>query len=58
MKTDLTIREKLMLYYVLLGIVAIVGVGVYSFFRAREAILDRAFEQLTSVREVKKDRIE
>lgn len=58
MKNDLTIREKLMLYYVLLGVFAILAVGVYSFLSARKAILERSFEQLTSIREVKRARIE
>jgi PAS domain S-box-containing protein len=58
MKSDLTIREKLMLYFILLGVVAILTVSVYSFLSARKAILERSFLQLTSIREVKKARVE
>jgi len=58
MKIELSIREKLVLYFVLLGMVAVTVVGMYSFMSARSSILERSFDQLTSVREVKKARIE
>lgn len=58
MKFDISIREKLVVYYVLLGIVSIFIVGVYSYYNSKEAILNRSFEQLTSIREEKKKSIE
>lgn len=58
MKLDLTIREKLVIFYIALGFIAVSVLGVYSFLSAREAILNRSFEQLTSVREVKKARLQ
>ncbi|MDA3881753.1 MAG: histidine kinase [Bacteroidales bacterium] len=58
MKLQFTIREKLMIFYILLGILAVSSLGLYSFNSVRNAILARSFQQLTSVREVKKARIE
>lgn len=58
MRLDLTIREKLVIFYITLGFIAVSMLGVYSFKSAREAILNRSFEQLTSVREVKKARLQ
>lgn len=58
MKLDLTIREKLVIFYIALGFIAVSVLGIYSFKSAREAILNRSFEQLTSVREVKKARLQ
>jgi len=57
MKLDLSIREKLVVFYVVLGFTAVSVLGIYSFLSAKDAILDRTFQQLTSVREVKKARL-
>lgn len=58
MKFDISIREKLVIYFVALGICAILVVVFYSYQTTKQAILDRSFEQLTSVREVKKGMLE
>lgn len=58
MRLDISIKEKLVIYFVALGIISIASAGIYTFFSARKAIIDRSFEQLTSVREVKKQRLE
>lgn len=58
MRLDISIREKLVVYYVLLGIFSIFIVGVYSYLNSKEAILNRTFDQLTSIREEKKKSIE
>ncbi|HPM12966.1 MAG TPA: histidine kinase [Bacteroidales bacterium] len=58
MKLDLTIREKLVIFYIALGFVAVSSLGIYSFMSVRDAIINRSFEQLTSVREVKKARLQ
>jgi len=58
MKFDISIREKLVVYYVLLGIFSIFIVGVYSYLNSKDAILNRTFDQLTSIRVEKKKSIE
>ncbi|MBN1340669.1 MAG: HAMP domain-containing protein [Bacteroidales bacterium] len=46
------------MYFVIVSISAIAVVSVYSFYNSKRALLDRTFNQLTSVRVVKKTRIE
>jgi len=58
MKLDISIREKLVIYFVALGICSILVVVFYSYQTTKQAILNRSFEQLTSVREVKKTMLE
>jgi len=41
-----------------MGIGTTIIVGVYSYFSARASLIDRTFDQLTSIRVVKKNRIE
>ncbi len=57
MKID-SLSEKLILYFVLLGIGAIMVVSTVSFYSAKEALMSRTFDQLTSLRIVKKKQIE
>jgi len=54
----LSIREKLILYFLLLGIIAIGLISLYFYFQAKSALIDRTYEQLTSLRIVKKKRVE
>ncbi|MCX6231807.1 MAG: histidine kinase [Bacteroidetes bacterium] len=54
----ISITEKLILYFVSLGIVVIVIIGSYSYFFTKKALLSRTFDQLTSLRLEKKNRIE
>lgn len=49
---------KLMFLFFLIGIIAISITGIYAYFRAKDAILNRAKEQLTSIRVIKKSEIE
>lgn len=56
MKFSLTI--KLWFIFLLLNIVTLTFLGTYSFFQAKKAIIERTFDQLTSVRIEKKTRIE
>jgi len=58
MQTQTSIYHKLILYIFLLGIFVIVAVSLFSFIAARNAILDRTFEQLTSLRVAKKGQVE
>lgn len=53
-----SISDKLILASLFLSIVTIIIVASYSFYNARQAILDRTFDQLTSVRVVKSNLLE
>jgi signal transduction histidine kinase len=52
-----TLTEKLILYFVLLGIGSITIITTVSFYNTREALMSRTFDQLTSLRIVKKNQI-
>jgi signal transduction histidine kinase len=58
MKTRTSIYHKLILYIFFLGIFVIVAVSLYSFITARNAIMQRTFDQLTSLRVSKKEQVE
>ncbi|MBT7995435.1 MAG: HAMP domain-containing protein [Bacteroidetes bacterium] len=53
-----SINEKLVLSFVLIGTFAIVLVSSVTFYYQKNALLDRTFDQLTSLRYVKKKMIE
>jgi len=55
---SISITEKLIFYFVSLGIVAIITIGTYSFYFSKKALLNRTFDQLISLRLEKKNRIE
>ena len=55
---NISITEKLILYFVCLGTAIICIIGYYSFYFSEKAILNRTFDQLTSLRLEKKNRIE
>ncbi|NVO02008.1 MAG: hypothetical protein HXX09_04845, partial [Bacteroidetes bacterium] len=55
---NISITEKLIFYFVILGIVVITIIGNYSYYFANKALLNRTFDQLTSLRLEKKNRIE
>jgi len=55
-RTSLT--EKMILYFLALGIGSIIVTGYFSFFTARSALLERTYLQLTSVRIAKQGMIE
>ncbi len=54
----ISITEKLIFYFVCLGIVVIIIIGSYTYFFAKKALLNRTFDQLVSLRLEKKNRIE
>ena len=54
----LPLSEKLVLYFVFLGILVIIAVAPFSYYRARQALLNRTFDQLTSVRVMKTQQLE
>jgi len=53
-----SITEKLIFYFVCLGVMVITIIGSYYYFYAKEALLNRTFDQLVSLRLEKKNRIE
>ncbi len=55
-RTSLT--EKMVLYFLALGIGSIVVTGIFSFFTARKALLERTYDQLTSLRLARQTQIE
>lgn len=55
---QISLNEKLVVYFVILGISGLITVAVFSFYTSRQALLDRTFDQLTSVRVNKKMQIE
>lgn len=54
----ISLNEKLILFFLLLGTGAIGIIGMFSYYSARNALMDRTFNQLTSVRTVRKKQIE
>ncbi len=52
------LSEKLILYFVLLGIGAILIISTVSFYSTKRALLNRTFDQLTSLRIVKKNQVD
>ena len=52
-----SIYRKLVIYFLALNLLAIGSVGVYSYYKEKEALLSRTFDQLISVRQEKKNRI-
>lgn len=58
MKRNSSVVRKLIVYFLLLNVFTVIVVGSYSYFRAKDALVDRTFDQLTSVRIEKKYRIE
>jgi len=55
---SISITEKLIFYFVSLGIVAIITIGSYSYYFSKKALLNRTSDQLVSLRLEKKNRIE
>ncbi len=52
-----SIYRKLVVYFLVLNLFAIGSVGTYSYYKEKEALLSRIFDQLKSVRQEKKNRI-
>lgn len=55
---NLSIVTKLIILFLFMGIGSTIIVGVYSYYSARSSLINRTFDQLTSIRVVKKNRIE
>jgi len=54
----ISLGEKLVLYVIMLGIVAIAIISTFLFYSAKQALMDRTFDQLTSLRNTKKLQVE
>jgi len=53
-----SIVKKLVIYFLLLNIFTVIVISAYSYYRAKDALVKRTFDQLTSLRIEKKYRIE
>jgi two-component system NarL family sensor kinase len=54
----ISLRERLILNYVIVSILAILLAGALSYYVSRKALMERTFQQLTSVKMVKKNQVE
>ncbi len=54
----LSLKEKLISYFLFLGLGAIVITSFYSFYSTRNALMTRTFDQLTSLRLAKQNQVE
>jgi signal transduction histidine kinase len=55
---SITLSEKLTLYFLLLGLGTIFIISIYSYYSTQEALMNRTFDQLTSLRIAKKNQVE
>ncbi len=53
-----SINRKLMILFFVVGVLALSVIGIYSYFNAKNALLKRTLDQLTSIRVIKKGQIE
>ncbi len=58
MRFGLNIRGKLIALFLIVGLIPLLAVGVYSLVTSSSALSDQAYNQLVSVREMKKRQIE
>lgn len=52
-----SIAKKLVVYFLLLSLTSTAIIGIYSYRKARAALIDRTFEQLISIRNEKENRL-
>ena len=55
---SIPLTDKLPLYFIIAGLFSILVVGLFAYYSAKEAMLERTFNQLISVRIEKQKRIE
>jgi signal transduction histidine kinase len=53
-----SINRKLLVLFFIVGVSALSVIGIYSYFNAKDALLKRTLDQLTSIRVIKKGEIE
>jgi len=58
LKKKIKINETLILYFVIIGFISITSVSALTYYQYRKAILERSFEQLKAIRNLKKRKIE
>lgn len=58
LKRSIPLRYQLLFFFLVIGIGSITVISIYYFNRSKNAILTRTFNQLTSVRVVKKRQVE
>ena len=58
MLKNMSISKKLIIFFLLVGIVPLSAVGVLSYIQAKDAILNQVTAQLTAIREIKSKQIE
>jgi len=54
---NISIKERLILYFVLLSIISIAIISLFSIFEAKKGITDRTFSQLIILRDLRKEQI-
>lgn len=55
---QISLNEKLVVYFVILGVSGLIAVALFSFYTTKQALLSRTFDQLISVRVNKKKQVE
>jgi len=55
---NITLSEKLILYFLFLGLGMIFIISIYSYYSTQDALMNRTFDQLTSLRIAKKNQVE
>jgi signal transduction histidine kinase len=55
---NINLSEKLILYFLLLGLGTIFIISIFSYYSTQEALMNRTFDQLTSLRIAKKNQVE
>jgi two-component system, NarL family, sensor kinase len=53
----ISIRERLILYFVVMGVLSIAMVSLFSIYEARKGIIHRTFSQLIVLRDLRKEQI-
>lgn len=53
-----TLTEKLILYFLALGTASIITIGLFAYFPARRALINRTYDHLTSIRLARQVRVE
>ncbi|HRX31751.1 MAG TPA: histidine kinase [Tenuifilaceae bacterium] len=53
-----SINRRLMILFFIVGVSSLSIIGVYSYFNAKDALLKRTLDQLTSIRVIKKEQVE
>lgn len=58
MLKNMSISKKLIIFFLLVGIIPLAAVGVLSYMQAKDAVLNQVTAQLTAIREIKSKQIE